>query len=215
MSAPLDHKADTFGLPPSLQIPVAAADVGAIEEFVGKVVAAIPARTGRMNAAKVRTAVRPREPNRVPLWEHREAARFEATLYPEFQLWVHVDFDGYRRAWHTLEMPVLPPGAMLDHVANRRATRIRGYMHPFIRLVPVSRAVNTNAGHRSGAEGMERAYIQHIEYLPEAERLSTLERMRTRIVYADPMDLTKMLDVSPGTHTLDGVRDFQSLLYPA
>jgi len=37
----------------------------------------------------------------------------------------------------------------------------------------------------------------------------------TEIVYADPADLTKMLDVAPGTETLDGVRDFQPLFFGA
>ena len=37
--------------------------------------------------------------------------------------------------------------------------------------------------------------------------------MQRPIRYADPMDLTKMLNVPPGTKTLDGVRDLQSLFY--
>ena len=31
--------------------------------------------------------------------------------------------------------------------------------------------------------------------------------------YADPMDITKMLDIAPGAVTLDGVRDVQHLFY--
>jgi hypothetical protein len=44
--------------------------------------------------------------------------------------------------------------------------------------------------------------------------------MSGRIVYADPMDLTKMLDIKPGTSDpekgpLAGVRDTQALFYPS
>jgi hypothetical protein len=34
------------------------------------------------------------------------------------------------------------------------------------------------------------------------------------MIYADPMDLTKMLDIAPGTQVLNGVRDTQRLFYP-
>jgi hypothetical protein len=37
---------------------------------------------------------------------------------------------------------------------------------------------------------------------------------RRKIIYADPMDITKMLDVTPGTQVLNGVRDTMQLLYP-
>lgn len=214
VSGPVDPSAATFGLPPSLRIPIAAEDVGAIERFVGPVVATLTGRSGRLDAVKVRTAFRPDESDRAPLWGHPDAARFRAALFPPFQLWVHVDYASYRSAWHQLHMPAPGTGQVLDHVANRRATRTRGYLHPYVRLAPISGAVNTNAGHRAGGEGMERAYMEHVQSLPAAERSALLDRMRSRIVYADPMDITKMLDVSPGTQTLEGVRDFQQLLYP-
>jgi hypothetical protein len=35
-----------------------------------------------------------------------------------------------------------------------------------------------------------------------------------RIIYADPVDLTKMLDMSPGTYELDGVGENLRLFYP-
>jgi hypothetical protein len=35
-----------------------------------------------------------------------------------------------------------------------------------------------------------------------------------QVQYADPMDLTKMLDVCPGTFVLNGVRDMLVLLFP-
>jgi hypothetical protein len=33
-------------------------------------------------------------------------------------------------------------------------------------------------------------------------------------VLADPMDLTKMLNIAPGQVSLDGVRDIQELFFP-
>jgi hypothetical protein len=63
---------------------------------------------------------------------------------------VHVDFDGYRDAYKQFidqfGLPAIPPGYFLDHVQNRKAIRQRGYTHPYLRLCPVSRAVNTSGG---------------------------------------------------------------------
>jgi hypothetical protein len=41
------------------------------------------------------------------------------------------------------------------------------------------------------------------------------ESTPNKIIYAEPMDLTKMLDIVPGTQVLNGVRDTQRLFYPS
>ena len=41
-----------------------------------------------------------------------------------------------------------------------------------------------------------------------------MRRFLSRGVYADPMDITKMLDIPPGTQVLNGVRDMMALFYP-
>lgn len=213
----VDDRAQTFGLPSSLRIPVAAKDTDSIEEFVGSIVAEVKTRGRpvRTNAVKVKTPGQPRYPKSVPLWQHASAAQFKATLYPKFQLWVHVDYSGYRRAWSQLGMPKIVGTQFLDHIANRKATRSRGYLHPYIRLCPISRKTNTNAGHRCGAEGLECEYMNNVKALPKGQREALIDAMRSRVVYADPSDITKMLDDAPGTFVLDGVRDSLRLLYPA
>jgi hypothetical protein len=63
--------------------------------------------------------------------------------------------------------------------------------------------VDSDAGHAAGAEGMERRFLATHHPAPG----------QNRIIDADPMDLTKMLDISPGTQVLTGVRDTQRLFY--
>jgi hypothetical protein len=203
----------TFGLPASLHVPVAARDVEAVADQVGVLIAQLRGRDGRANALKVRTRRIPVNSDDASLWRQPEAPAYRAALYPEYQLWVHVDYWGYRGAWVRLGMPELAPGIVLDHVANRRATRERGMLHPLIRLCPVSAATNSNAGHRQGSEGLETEWMRKLRSLPEDQRESWTKNFATPIVYADPADLTKMLDVAPGTDTLDGVRDFQAFFY--
>ena len=206
-------KPDTFGLPASLRVPVAARDVYAVEKYVGPVVKVLKGRSRPFNALKVRTQTIPANPTDAPLWSEANSAAYLEILFPAFQLWVHVDFHAYRGSWTRLGMPALQAEFVLDHVANRRATRARGMLHPFIRLCPISKRTNTNSGHRRGGEGMEVEYMNWLNSLSAGERAERTRAFATEIVYADPADLTKILDVAPGTETLDGVRDFQPLFY--
>jgi hypothetical protein len=215
MTPEFDAASPKFGLPRSLWIPIAAASVADVARFAGPIVASVESRGGRRtNALKVRGFPALPDAEAVPLWTHTDAAHFRRALHPEFQLWVHVDHGDYRGAWLRLGMPALAADVFLDHVANRRAVRLRGCLHPYVRLCPVSRAVNTSAGHAAGGEGMEVEAMRHVSRLPRAERDAAFARMSHRVVYADPMDLTKMLDVAPGTATLPGVRDTQRWFYP-
>jgi hypothetical protein len=56
---------------------------------------------------------------------------------------------------------------------------------------------------------MEKAYI---EYLRANGLLGRMNR--GKIIYADPHDLTKMLNIKTGPRPLPGVRSMQHLYYP-
>jgi hypothetical protein len=212
----IDTSAPKHALPPCLWIPIAAADRGAIECHVGRVIHTLVGRSGRVEAFKVESSDHAfqRDP-RVRLWKHPRAEEFAKRLHPQHQVWVHVDFDGYRGAYiDACRMPPFPADYFLDHVQNRRAIRARGYTHPYLRLCPVSRRVNTSGGHQTGGEGLEREYLEALPRLPASQRAAAARAMSSRVVYADPMDLTKMLDIEPGTGILSGVRDTQLLFFP-
>ena len=115
----------------------------------------------------------PRGDNYLETRRHEDATEFEARLHPSKQVWVHVDFNGYRKAYVRFGMPEIPPGCFLDHAQNRKAIRLRGYSHPYLRLCPVSRRVNTSGGAVSGGEGMEK---EHLRSLP-----GQLEEIRSRV----------------------------------
>ena len=81
------------------------------------------------------------------------------------------------------------------------------------RLCPVSRRVNTSGGVNTGGEGMEKEFLRGLSELHPAQREAAERALGAPLVLADPMDLTKMLDVPPGTKTLPGVRDALRLFY--
>jgi hypothetical protein len=202
----IDSTAPRFGLPASLWIPIAAANVATIETYVGRVLQSkTDPKNGRPNAllVKSRAGGVVKEPD-VPLWKSALAASADERLYPERQVWVYVDYDDYRQAYIQFGMPPIPANYFLDHVQNRIAIRKRAYSHPYLRLCPVDRRVNTSGGHSAGGEGHEKRFLDQYG----------APKGNNKIIYADPMDLTKMLDIPPGTEVLNGVRDTQGLFYP-
>jgi hypothetical protein len=139
------------------------------------------------------------------LWQSSIAASAAERLHPDRQVWVHVDYDDYRKAYMRFAMPPIPANYFLDHVQNRNAIGLRGNSHPYLRVSPVHRSVNTSGGHSFGGEGMENKFLA-AGNVPKSTP--------NKIIYADPMDLTKMLNIAPGTQVLNGVRDTQRLFYP-
>ena len=146
-----------FGLPECLWVPIAATGMKAIESEVGTILNKPADVTDRAEVFVVRANPRKvSESPRVPLWQDPRAEEFRKRLFPELQVWVHVDFAGYREAYkHFMNMPGLSRSIFLDHIQNRKAMRLRDSSHPYLRLCPVKSAVNTSGGHRAGGAGME------------------------------------------------------------
>lgn len=211
----VDAKSQLFGLSECLRIPIAAASMDAIEQYVGRISDSRRPYKGRVNAICVEPLDRlPNKHPDVKLWTEPDADEYEARLHPPKQVWVHVDYSNYREAYLGFGMPPIAANYFLDHIQNREAMRLRGYTHPYLRLCPVSRQVNTNAGGKHGGEGLEKDYLRSLVAKSSETREAVAKAMQTQMIYADPLDITKMLDISPGTEILNGVRDTLSLLYP-
>ena len=211
----IDLYSQRFGLPDSLLVPIAAKDISSIQRYMGRIHERIQSRSERVNAVSVIPFVKHEDPDvSAPLWSHPDAETFRMRLHPAKQVWVHVDLNGYRKAYERLGMPTIPRDHVLDHIQNREAIRLRDYSHPYIRLCPVLRAVNTSAGHDSGGEGMEKDHLRSLDTQPDSVQAAVDRVTQCDIIYADPMDLTKMLNISTGTFVLNGVHDMLHLFYP-
>ena len=211
----IDEKAQTFGLPASLLVPIAARCVESIEKYVGSVANSIHSREGDVTALVIEPHGQPQEADSsIGLWTHSRAGDFRQRLHPKQQVWVHVDYTGYRKAYIGFGMPDIPSGYVLDHIQNREAIRLRDYSHPYLRLCPISGHVNTSAGVDTGGEGMEKEFLRSLPNQSKTVQNSVRRAINTEIVYADPMDLTQMLDILPGTQVLSGVGESLRLFYP-
>lgn len=138
---------------------------------------------------------------RLPMWQLEEAQIFHA----RHQVWVHVDFRAYRRAYQLAFPTEALGGLVLDHILNRRVARLKGF--GFLRIIPISRGSNSSSGGLS--EGWAVAYHS----TPEM-RKRNLES-RASVQYADLADLVKMLDRKTGGGVMDPVNEAQALVRPA
>lgn len=161
MRDPVDPNSQIFGMPSCLRVPIAASDIDAIEEYVGDVQRVIKRRDGQVKALLIKPYMigEPEDPEAL-LWQHVNRKYFIERLYPSLQVWVHVDYRSYRKAYFDFGMLAPLSGYVLDHIQNREAVRLRDYSHPYIRLCPVSRSVNSSGGHNMGTEGMEKANLR-------------------------------------------------------
>lgn len=210
----IDPNSQTFNLPQCLRVPIAASDIDSVEKYVGKVIKTVIGRDKTVKAMLIKPhVIGEPENSQAKLWQHEDRESFIERLYPEHQVWVHVDYWGYRKAYIGFGMPEIPKNYVLDHIQNRKAIRGFNMSHPYLRLCPVSRSVNASGGHRLGSEGMERDNMKlskssHEKWIKMSNHLSSYQ-----IIYADPVDLTKMLNIPPGTHELPGVAKMLNLYY--
>lgn len=184
-------------LPPCLHIPIAAIDENAIKKYIGEVTEVlVPGKPNK--ALLVHPHVKPVINEKLKIWDLSNSAMLH---YPK-QVWVHVDFSGYRQAY----IRGLPEedltGFVLDHVLNRRVSRLKGFR--YLRIVPISRAANSSSG------GLSEKWA--VEYQSSPRMVKWNKENRTFIQYADLADIVKMLDIKTGGSLQDPVNEAQKLV---
>lgn len=136
--------------------------------------------------------------NRLPIWRLKEAA----LLHCPKQVWVHVDYPGYRSAY----LKAFPcedlTGLVIDHVQNRRVARLKGFH--YLRIVPISRAANSSSG------GLSEKWA--VEYHSTPEMVRRNNESPAFIQYADLADIVKMLNIKTGGALQDPVNEAQALV---
>jgi hypothetical protein len=185
------------GLLPCLYVPIAARDTTAIERYVGRIAGQLAAISP--DKALLVEAHEPEKPDpRLAIWDVPEAS----VLHFARQVWVHVDYRAYRRAYLRAFPDFDLTGLVLDHVMNRRVARLKGFA--YLRIVPISRGANSS--HGSLSEGWAVEYHSSPE-MREKNRLS-----QAAVQYADLSDIVKMLNMQGGGSFMDNVNKAQKLV---
>ncbi|MBC8031848.1 MAG: hypothetical protein H7Z16_17325 [Pyrinomonadaceae bacterium] len=198
---PIDQHAiripQSSGLLPCLYIPVAARDTNAIETYVGRVLEPLAQRSP--DKALLVESHEPDEPDaRLTIWGHPGAA----ILHHPKQVWVHVDYSAYRRAYIRAFPDIDLSGFVLDHIMNRRVARLKGFN--YLRIVPISRQANSSHG------GLSEGWA--VEYHSTPRMIELNKASEAVVQYADLSDVVKMLNMEGGGSFMQNVNDAQKLV---
>jgi hypothetical protein len=185
------------GLAPCLYVPIAARDGAAIEQYVGTIERAVISGV-REEVFLVCSHTPPECDLPLRLWEHANAG----VLRCEKQVWVHVDFRGYRKAYRNALPEEDLTNLVVDHVLNRRVARVKGFS--YVRLVPITRGANSSSG------GLCEKW--QLEYHSSDRMREINAASRAMVQYADLSDLVKMLDMKTGNSLMDAVNEAQFLV---
>ena len=118
----IDHAAQQvalkqFALPECLHVPTAAVDEAAITTYIGKIEQVLAEGSPR-KAFLVKSKEPPLTDMRLPIWE-LPASKL---LHGRRQVWVHIGFTRYRRAYRKAFPDEAIDGKVLSHALNRPKT---------------------------------------------------------------------------------------------
>ena len=183
-------------LPECLHVPIAAVDESAIGDYVGEIVDIVSFNSPR-KAFLVKVPVHHKRDQRFPIWELSEAA----VLHRPIQLWVHVDYTAYRKAYERAFPEEDITAKIIHHILNRRIARIKGFN--YVRVSPITRGVNSSSGFSENwgvalkrTPGMTKEEIRGGAY----------------IQYADLSDLMVMMNTKIGGGVMDVVNEGQHMV---
>jgi len=192
-----DRALRVYGLPLCCHIPIAARNEAAIEKYVGRIARVLTGASPN-KALLVHPYDAPHLNRRLPIWAMKESA----ILHHSVQVWVHVDYRGYRAAYARAFPDESLTELVLDHVLNRRMARAMGF--DYLRIVPISRGANSSSG------GLPEKWGVAYQSSPEMLRINA--QRRSFIQYADLGDIVKMLNLKTGGALQDTVNEAQSLV---
>jgi len=185
------------GLLPCLYVPIAAIDNSAIETYVGKIHAHLTLRLKR-NALLVKVYEPEKPDTRLSIWTLPAAA----ILHHPQQVWVHVDYSGYRQAYMRAFPDVDLTDFVIDHVMNRRVARLKGFK--YLRVLPVARDVNSSHG------GLSEKWA--VEYHSSPRMVEINRASKAVVQYADLSDIVKMINMGGGGSLMEIVNEAQKLV---
>lgn len=186
-------------LPESLHLPVAARDKASIVKYIGDIVndlsGSIP------NTAFLVHVKKPKVINKkLAVWKLPQSR----VLHKSMQVWVHVNYEGYKKAYLKGFPDEDLSDLVLDHIWNRRMSEVMGYM--YVRLIPISRGANSSSG------TLAEQWALDYQSTPEMRKRNKEKEKYQFIQYADHHSLVKMLDIKTGGGVMDIVNEAQALL---
>lgn len=199
----IDHAAQEvalkqFALPGCLHVPTAAVDEAAIATYIGEIEQVLAGGMPR-KAFLVMSKKPPSIDARLPIWQ-LPASKL---LHERRQVWVHVGFTRYRRAYRKAFPDEAFDGKVISHALNRRMAALMGFS--YVRVTPNSRGCNSSSS-------FSEQWGVTLHGTPE--QAAANRRRGASIHYADLAALMVMLDINPGGGVMNAVNEAQALVRP-
>ena len=174
-----------YGMPPDLHVPIAARNIEAITKYIGTV-SEISTKAYLINPYYT-----PSPNSKLRIWKVNGS---EILHYPK-QVWVHVNYAAYRKAYHKAFPEQDLANLVIDHIMNRRVARLKGF--EYLRVIPISRAANSSSGNVTEKYGF--AYNS-------TNRMKQLNNQNQPFIqYSDVADIVKMLNINTGGKIQEGI----------
>lgn len=186
-----------WAMPESLHLPISAKDKESIARYIGNIVLEL-SKPSTDNAFLVEVPEPKSINTKLAVWKLPESA----ILHQVLQVWVHVDYKGYRKAYIKVFPEEDITSLILDHIPNRRMAKVMGFN--YVRIVPISKEANSSSGSLSEQWGVK---------YHSTPRMRKINRERNCFIqYADISCLVKMLNIKTGGGVMDAVNEGQKLL---
>lgn len=187
-----------YSLPECLHVPIAAENEEIIAKYIGDIKAVVAVGTPN-KALVVMVDPPPPRDTRLPIWSKPESD----ILFEQMQVWVHVSYNGYRRAYKKARPAEDVSSKVLSHCMNRRHAALKGFQ--YVRIVPAAQSTNSSS-----------AFSEEwgIEINCNPKELSSIKQRRAKIQYADLVDLMVMMDMRVGGGIMELVNEAQRLVSP-
>jgi len=186
-----------WGMPESLHLPISAKDKESITKYVGNIISELS--MPKTNNAFLVEVPKPTSINiKLAVWKLPEAKRLHQTL----QVWVHVDYRGYRKAYIKAFPNEDITLLILDHIQNRKMAKVMGFN--YVRILPISREANSSSGSLCEQWGIK------YHSTPRMRKINS--EKNSFIQYADLSCLVKMLNINTGGGVMDAVNEAHKLL---
>lgn len=187
-----------WGLPECLHVPIAAVDEAAIATYIGEIDRVLIAGSPN-KALLVRCENLPVIDPSLPISRYESAELVHRPL----QVWVHVGYNGYRRAYKKALPNESIDGKVLSHALNRRIAILQGFQ--YVRITPVARSSNSSSAFSEG-------WGVTLHSAPDQMMANKVRGAFIR--YADLSELMLMMDMKLGGGVMDGVNEGQKLVRP-
>jgi len=199
----IDHAAQEvalkqFALPECLHIPTAAVNEAAITSYIGEIEQVLAEGSPR-KAFLIKAKEPPFADARLPIW----GMPASKLLHERRQVWVHIEFTRYRRAYRKAFPDEAIDGKVLSHALNRRMAALMGFS--YVRITPNSRGCNSSSS-------FSEQWGVTLHGTPE--QAAANRRRGAFIHYADLVALMVMLDINPGGGVMNAVNEAQALVRP-